>query len=103
MALLYVAEYVNVVVPGPHTTDIQAPVEPSIDQAPVAIGGGSVQSALFGANTRVVRLHCDVICSVLFGTNPTVTTANKRLAANQTEYFGVPPGAGFRVAVISNV
>ena len=33
-------------------------------------------------------------------TDPTATTSNKRLAANQTEYFGVP--AGMKLSVIAN-
>jgi len=47
-----------------------------------------------------VRLHADSVCSVLFGTNPTATTANARMAAGQTEYFGVAPG--MKVSVIAN-
>jgi hypothetical protein len=50
----------------------------------------------------MVRIHTDAICSISFGTAPTATATNRRLAANQTEYFGVPLGGSYKVAVISN-
>ena len=48
-----------------------------------------------------VRVHADAICSIKFGSAPVATTANMRLAANQTEYFQVSPGD--KVSVITNV
>jgi hypothetical protein len=66
----------------------------------VAIGGASVQSAAFNANTRMVAVHTDAICSVEFGSNPTSTANSRRLAANTTEYFEVSPSQ--KVAVITN-
>jgi hypothetical protein len=33
----------------------------------VSIAAGSVQSAAFNARTRMVRLHCDAICSISSG------------------------------------
>jgi len=71
------------------------------DGMQVAIGGGSTQSAALNANTAFVRVHTDAICHVAFGTNPTSSSSQKRLAANSTEFFGVPAGKAFRVAVIS--
>ena len=55
----------------------------------VNISGSSTQGPLFSIYTALVRVHTDSICSVAIGNNPTATTTNKRLAANQTEYFGV--------------
>jgi hypothetical protein len=67
----------------------------------VTVAAGSAQSAAFNTNTRVVRLHTDVICSVeIGGTNPTATAASSRMAANQTEYYYVNPGD--KLAVITN-
>lgn len=68
----------------------------------VAIGVAA-QSAVFAANTRLIRVHADAICSVLLGSNPsaTVSTADARMAANQTEYYQVNPGD--KIGVISNV
>ena len=98
MALLYISEYQGVAqVHG----GLSAPQEPAlVDQTPLAIGG-AVQSAAFQSSTKVIRVHCDAICSIVFGPSPqTATTANKRLAANQTEYFGVLPGQV--LSVVSN-
>lgn len=99
MAKLYVTEFSNVLdlVGGP----IQiAATPPIVDQTPVTIGVGSLSSAAFNAATRFVRLHTDAVCSVAFGTLPTATANNMRMAANQTEYFKV--NAGDSVAVIQN-
>lgn len=74
--------------------------EPSITTQVVAIGGTSVQSAAFNTGTNFIRVHTDAICSIAFGTNPTATADSQRLAANQTEYYGVRPGG--KVAVITN-
>jgi hypothetical protein len=45
-------------------------------------------------------LLLDSICSVSFGTTPTATTSDPRMAAGQTEFHGVPVGAGFKVSAI---
>jgi hypothetical protein len=100
MAVLYITEYAwmaSVPNAGP-----QMPMEPPVAEQTVAIGGTSAQSATFNAKTRFVRLHTDAICSVEFGTNPTATATDGRLAANQTEYRGVPEGGTLKVAVITN-
>lgn len=101
MALLYVTEYPDL--PGAYATWAPQVVrEPGIvDQAPVAIGAGALASVAFNARTKIVRLHCDAICSVAFGPPGTVATAqNQRMAANQTEYKMVIPG--HVVSVITN-
>lgn len=97
MAVLDVTEYVNLARDGVGNV---MPVggEPAPTQQ-VNITAGSLQSAAFGANSRLARVHADVACRVEFGTNPTATAASKRMAAGQTEYFGVRPGD--KVAVIS--
>lgn len=98
MATLYVTEFSCI------TTDhIQAAQEPELASQTVAISGASAASGAFSDTTRLVRVHTDSICSIKFGTSPTATTSNRRMAANQTEYFGVPMGQQFKVAVIANV
>ena len=75
----------------------------------IAIGGSSTASQPFGGYTALIRVHCDVVCSIAFNTvqqvqtavAPIATTSNKRLAASQTEYFGVFPNQ--QIAVIANV
>jgi hypothetical protein len=96
---LYVTEYATIA--GlPATANGQVPLEPPIADYVVVIPGNS---PAFQAATRMIRLHCDAICSVLFGPAGTsASTLNQRMAANQTEYHGVPEGRGFVVSVVAN-
>lgn len=98
---LYITEYVTAGI-TPRST-IAAGQEPANATQTVAIGAGSVQSATFQPTTTFVRVATDVICSILFGTNPTATAASPRMAANSAEYFAVEPGRSMRVAAITNV
>jgi hypothetical protein len=104
MAFLYITEYPDL--PGAYATYTPQVVRdpPIVDQAPVAIAVGAASSAAFNARTRIVRLHCDVVCSILIGPagSTTATAANARMAANQTEYRMVVAGAGHVVSVITN-
>lgn len=100
MAKLYVTEFSNVGMQNGVVPIAALPVV--VDQTPVAIGGGSLQSAAFNVNTEIVQLSTDAICSVAFGTNPTATANSMRLPADTMIYFAVPPGLSYKVAVISN-
>ncbi len=100
MATLYISEYSRQLVDYIGLS-VPAPQEPSIAEQAVAVGVGSVASSAFNAKTKFVRLHTDVICSVAFGAAPTAVATAKRMAAGQTEFFGVRPGD--KVAVITNV
>jgi hypothetical protein len=99
MATLYVSEFASSTPSG-----IGVPVgqQPPLIEQTVAITGASVQSNAFQVGTTFVRVHCDGVCSIEVGTNPTATTSTARMAANQTEYFGIPYNSGFRLAVILN-
>jgi hypothetical protein len=77
----------------------------------VPIGAGSTQSNPFNVKTRYVRLHADTTCRYSFGLNPTAvvptggavtTTTSSRMAGSQTEYFSVPEGGNYIVAVIAS-
>lgn len=99
MATLYISEY------GAHGffpagQHLQIASEPPIAEQTLAMTGTSAQSSAFNAQTRVIRVHTDAICSVLVGSNPTATTAKKRLPADHTEYFAVQPGD--KIAGITN-
>jgi hypothetical protein len=59
-----------------------------------------VASAPFDPRTKFIRVHTDAICSIAIGVNPTAVATEMRMAANQTEYFGV--GANSKIAVITN-
>lgn len=96
MSKLYVTEFAGM--GWAHSQVAMTP--PVVEQTPVVIGAGSLQSAAFDAATTVVRIHTDAICSIAFGTNPTATTSTMRLPADTTEYFAVKFGQ--KVAVIAN-
>lgn len=101
MAVLYVAEFAAI--GGGGNFPVAGGQVPPIAEQVVAIGGGSVQCTNpFNLNTTFVRIHVDAICSIAFGANPTATTVKMRLAAGQTEYFSVPKGQSYKVAVITN-
>lgn len=104
MAILYISEYDQLARDGQGYL-MAAGLEPSLAEQQVNITGGSLQSSAFDPRTKIVRVHCDAVCHVAIGTNPTATTAVKRLAANQTEFFGVQAhGAGSqKIAVIEGV
>ncbi|MDE1830240.1 MAG: hypothetical protein KGI25_07955 [Thaumarchaeota archaeon] len=101
MAVLYITEFVGM---GGDRNAHMIPVtqQPPIAEQTVSIGASSLQSSAFNNSTGIVRLHTDAICSVEFGTNPTATATKARMAANQTEYFTVPQGQSYMVAVITN-
>lgn len=99
MAVLYVTEFADV---GHLSGVIPVGLEPANTTQAIAIGGTTTASAAFANNTNMVRIHTDAICSISFGTAPIATATTRRMAANQTEYFAVPLGAAYKVAVISN-
>lgn len=100
MGNLYITEYVRM---GRDVDGKAIPVgeEPGTDQ-PVVVYTTHIESAAFSSKTVLVRVHTDAICSILFGTAPVATTGNKRLAANQTEYFSVIPGSGLKLSAVTN-
>ena len=105
MATLYVSEY-RLLASVPSSTKYapmpaQGPQEPPQAEYVIAIGGSSTAGPIVGGYTALLRVHCDAICSIAIGLSPTATTTNKRLAANQTEYFGCSQGQ--QIAVIANV
>lgn len=104
MAVLYVTEYASL---GQVLGIGQMPQEPALVEQAIAITGSSTTTAAFNAKTRFVRLHTDAICGVTLGTAPTATTpstglGSQRLAANQTQFHGVPEGGAYKAAVISS-
>lgn len=96
-ATLYVEEFA-----APQLVLYQGATAPSIAHQTVAESGSSTQSAAFQSQTILIRVHTDAICSIEISLNPTATVTTMRLSANQTEYFVVPKGAAFKIAVITN-
>lgn len=99
MATLYIAEFSDLQKSASSGPEQVAAAPPIVEQT-VAIGGASAPCAAFSGNTRMIRVHADAICSIAFGKAPVASAANMRLAADQTEYFGV--NAGDKIAVITN-
>jgi hypothetical protein len=99
VATLYISEYRAQAL---DYSGLAVPVgkEPSTATQIVAIGVASTPSAAFQPTTRFVRLHTDAICSVAFGPAPVATPNNARMAAGQTEFWGVLGGQS--VAAIVN-
>jgi len=101
VAFLYVDQYTDPgVFQGAPRPVVQAPS--LVATIRIANDTTNTVSAAFDDKTRIVRVHTDSICSIKFGTAPTATTSTTRLAANSTEYFGVPAGQSFKIAVILN-
>lgn len=96
MAKLYIAEFER---PRNQWVNI-ANAPPIVEQTPVVISAGSLQSAAFNAKTAMIRVATDAICSIAIGTNPTATVNTMRMAADQVEYFSVQPNQ--LIAVIAN-
>lgn len=103
MAFLYITEFAELAI-GPAGRVGQIAQQPELANQAIVNTGATTQSAAFNAKTRYVRLHTDSLCAVEFGTNPTAVAAGAsgtaRMAANQTEYYGVPQGQNFKVAVV---
>lgn len=106
MATLYVTEFKQLGPTGASSWGAQgnAPFvsQPPLAEQTVAIGATSAASGAFDAATSFVRIHTDAICSVEINADPTATATKARMAAGQTEYFSIPAGNGFKVAVITN-
>lgn len=100
---MYISEYSDI---GRMNGVISVGAEPCIDQAPVTFTATHGESAAFKNTTLMVRVHVDGIASIVFGTSPVaVANTNKRLAANQTEYFWLSPGSvgkSFKVSAVTS-
>jgi len=103
MAFLYITEFAEMEI-GWGGRQGQIAQQPPLAEQAIVNTGGNVQSNAFNVKTRFVRLHADTICAIEFGTNPTAiaagATGTARMIVGQTEYYGVPQGQNFKVAVI---
>lgn len=107
MAKLYIAEFKDLATVGapsgwPSHRSSYPPIAgtPPVIEQTLNVGMSSAPSNAFNAKTNFIRVATDTACSIAIGESPTATTDNMRLAANQTEYFGVTPGQ--KIAVIAN-
>lgn len=98
---LYISEYSRIGQDG-RSPLANAPEEPVLADQVRSVSGTSAQSAAFNAETNFVELHASEILSVAFGTNPTATTSNMRMAAGDRVLRAVPKGKSYKVAAIAN-
>jgi hypothetical protein len=99
MANLYITEFGGLQA-DPSSPGMPCPVLPSLASQTVVFTGASVQSAAVGALTRLVRVLADANCFLASGANPTAVTQTP-LVANVPEFFQVPAGQSFKLAVIT--
>lgn len=104
---LYITEYAALAIVTINGQTMQIPQEPPLAEQVISVTSTSTACSAFNAQTRLVRLHCDSSAPVAirFGTSPTANVEggsppSQRMAENQTEYKGVPPGQSFMVAAI---
>lgn len=97
MATLNIVQFAGVV---GGSIAAQVAHQPALAEANVTIGAASAASDAFVSNTLLVRLATDTACFVTFGADPTATTSKTYLPAGHVEYFKVPPGESYKVAVI---
>lgn len=97
---VYITEFAGIQI-GPQGAQVQIALEPPLANQTVTSSGVSAQSSAVNSQTRFVRITTDSIICVFSGTNPTATTAMRRMAADTVEYFAVPLGASYKFAVIT--
>lgn len=84
---------------------LEAILMPPLAEQHVQIGGASVTSAAFQANTTTLIVNCDVACCLAWGNTATPPVANansQRMSAGETRHYGVPKGQGYYLAVIAS-
>lgn len=81
----------------------QAAVQIPLAEQTITASGSSTASSAFQPQTTLVRVVCDVAVSFEFGPGTPVASATTAfLPSGIVEYFVVPAGAAYKVAVITN-
>lgn len=99
MAKLYIREYAVMAQVQASKSDLAAPQEPGVDQAPLTLGAAQ-QSAAFAESTRFIGVTSDGIFSYKVGADPTATADMMRIPAGTLIFMGVKPG--HKISVITN-
>jgi len=102
MATLYITEYARLADDEPGRT-IQAGQEPPVNEYTISITGSSQPSLTFHQSTRFVMIGTDAVCHIAFGDDPVASSANRRLPADSTVFYGVPNATQYKLAVIEGV
>jgi hypothetical protein len=85
-----------------NSKDVRMPVIDTMsvtEQTPLTATGTSAQSAALNAATNLVCVQSDEAVYVKLGESPIATTACYRLQAGGEQFFRVPQGAAYKVAV----
>ena len=88
--------YVTMVQDGQVAQAVREP--PLLQPQRITFTTTSTQSAVFHANTRVIRIICSAKTHFEIGANPTASTADSYVAQDTAEYFGVST-TGLRIAL----
>ncbi|GAA4108779.1 hypothetical protein ACFFTN_01385 [Aminobacter aganoensis] len=100
MADIYITEYATLARDG-HNYLIAAGKEPSVAEQQIANPATSTQSSAFNAQTAFIMVHASAAAHVAVGANPTAVNNRHRLGAGETRFYGVPQGAGYKLAAIN--
>lgn len=103
MSTLYITEFQYLPQLNSNDVVIPAPFAPGLAEQRISLTGASAASAAFNANTVLVMVHADDICSLAWSTDsssPTAVITAQRMAANETRFYGVRGGG--KVAAILN-
>ena len=95
MAKAYISEYRNLVTDESGRV-VQVAEEPAVTQAVTYTT--SVASAAFQDDTRFVGIIADAKAHLLFALIPVADADDPFIAANVTQYYGVPRGRSYKVA-----
>jgi hypothetical protein len=88
---LYISEYSDLMpspMPGQGPLPIPLEREAPAEQV-LLISAESIQSFPFQPNTRLVRLHCEDVCLIVFGPNPTASQIPGRGATDGRQSNGI--------------
>lgn len=98
MATASVVEYTSLA--STRSEGFPAPLEPGVAQSAITIGT-TTQSAAFATTTKLVRVSATAACHVVFGANPTATTAGIHIPAGGMVDFFVGYRSGLKLAVVA--
>lgn len=105
MAKVYVSGYTELAADR-NGNKMSAPKHPPVFESVIDTTSGVVNTSNLPDTVTIVRIHTDGIVNVSVKPSATAATSTAehscRMAAGQTEYFGVNAGAGYRVSAITN-
>ncbi len=100
MATVYITEFGNA---GSASGNLPIALFPALGEQTITLlsSASTACTSGFGTASVMIRVHTDTNCFIALSSSPTATTASARLAANQTEYFGINSNGNLKLAAIS--